>query len=792
MENNEQVEVMDIKAISPYAKIKVYWDDRPENYSKEAKNRVRNYFANKYGVNKSNINVVYRPVRTTANGDVIEITGAGIENIMDVNYQRALMKELIDRDGKTIDFNRIIALDDKVNGELNVDLNETQHRSWNLKWLMVNNFLSFGEDNYLPLSKLRGLTVVNSIPANQGGKTTLTIDAVKFLLHGSTTKTDTNEQIFNTYSDKNELTVRGMIDIENEETIIERKMKRTAKKGGGWTVTNRVNYYKLLPDGEEEQLNEEDATRTTKRLKETIGSEKDFEMLVLATEKNLDDLIGLTTSESGKVLTRLIGLEILELKEAAARTMYNEFARKKKSNDYDVITLTEEIDDHKEKGILAVELETSLNDKLEKAKLEITSLNEENDKLINNKEKIDVTISELNPSNLEIDISNLIEKGVGFKTSVDELVLKINKIGVVSFDEDRHHALTKDLSTQTSAKAVKNAEVERLELVVEGLVAGGICQSCNRKLDDVDNTEHIAKHELDIEKLKKESTKLSNAIKTINTELDVLNETKVLIDDKNKHELNRDRLEVQIGSLKNDIVSKRNDLKKYKLNLDAIELNKKIDIEVSRVKTDISVLEYSKDDAIAKIERVQTDIKNHKTSIEVKTKLIETIKKEEEIDKIFKIYIELVGKKGVSKLVLRSVLPIINSEVQRLLDDVVDFDVEIFINDKNDVQFLLVKDEVSKLLKSGSGLEKTAASLALRAVLGKLSTLPMPNFITFDEVLGKVAPENLEKLKVLFDKIKDMYEIVFFITHNDLVRDWGDNVVTVIKGSNNLSKISMK
>jgi DNA repair exonuclease SbcCD ATPase subunit len=790
MENNQEIEVMDIKAISPYAKIKVYWDDRPENYSKEAKNRVRNYFANKYGVNKSNINVVYRPVRKTANGDVIEITGAGIENIMDVNYQRALMKELIDRDGKTVDFNRIIALDDKVNGELNVDLNETQHRSWNLKWLMVNNFLSFGEDNYLPLSKLRGLTVVNSIPANQGGKTTLTIDAVKFLLHGSTTKTDTNEQIFNTYSDKNELTVRGMIDIEDEETIIERKMKRTAKKGGGWTVTNRVNYYKLLPDGEEEQLNEEDATRTTKKLKETIGSEKDFEMLVLATEKNLDDLIGLTTSESGKVLTRLIGLEILELKEAAARTMYNEFARKKKSNDFDVITLTEEIDDHKEKGILAVELETSLTTKLETAKADIITLSNENDKLINSKEKIDVTISELNPSGLESDIAELIEKGVGLRESVDGYVKKINEIGEVAFDEDRHHTLTKDLSTQTSSKAVKEAEVTRLEAVVDGLVAGGICQSCNRKLDDVDNSEHIAKHELEIEKLKTEVTKLTNAIKTINKELETLNKTKELIDDKNKHELNRDRLEVQIGSLKNDIVSKKNDLKKYKLNLDAIELNKKIDSEISRVKTEISVLEFSKDDAIAKIERVQTDIKNHKTSVETKTKLIETIKKEEEIDKIFKIYIELVGKKGVSKLVLRSVLPIINSEVQRLLDEVVDFDVEIFINEKNDVQFLLVKDEVSKLLKSGSGLEKTAASLALRAVLGKLSTLPMPNFITFDEVLGKVAPENLEKLKVLFDKIKDMYEIVFFITHNDLVKDWSTNNVTVIK-DNNISKIKI-
>ena len=790
MENN--TEVLDIKAISPYAKIKVYWDDQPHNYSKEAKNKIRNYFANKYGVNKNNINVVYRPVRKTANGDLIEITGAGIENIMDVNYQRALMKELIDRDGKKVDFNRILALDDKVNGELNVDLNDTQHRSWNVKWVMINNFLSFGEDNYLPFSKLRGLTVVNSIPANQGGKTTMTIDAMKFLLHGSTTKTDTNEQIFNQYSDNNELVVRGMIDIESEEVIIERRMKRTAKKGGGWTVVNKVNYYELLPDGEEKQLNEEDATRTTKKLKETIGSEKDFEMLVLATEKNLDDLIGLTTTESGKVLTRLIGLEILELKEAAARTMYNEFAKKKKSNDYDVITLTDEIEDHKEKGQECADLETTLNERLEKAKEDIKTLTTEKETLINSKEKIDVTISELNPESLESDIKKITEKGTGLAEEVKGYQTKIDEIGVVEFDEDMHFDWTKQLNQLNTDIALKEADAERITKQVEDLIAGGICQSCNRKLDDVDNTEHIETHNKQLSEIHDKLNELCNTREILTEELTKLNEIKKSVDEKNKLELSKDRLEVEIGSLRNKIVEKRNDLKKYKLNLDAIELNKKIDIEITNVKTKISVLEHTKDDTITKIERVQTEIKNHKTGIETKTKLIETIKKEEEIDKIFKLYIELVGKKGISKLVLRSVLPIINSEVQRLLDDVVDFDVEIFINDKNDVQFLLVKDEVSKLLKSGSGLEKTAASLALRAVLGKLSTLPMPNFITFDEVLGKIAPENLEKLKTLFDKIKDMYEIVFFITHNDLVKDWGDNVVTVVKASNNISKISMK
>ena len=582
-----------------------------------------------------------------------------------------------------------------------------------------------------------------------------------------------------------------MIDIEGDETIIERKMRRSQKKTGEWTVVNKVHYYELLPDGTEKELNEEDAKSTTKKLKEAIGSEKDFELLVLATENNLDDLIGLTTTESGKVLTRLIGLEILEMKEAAARTMYNEFAKKKKSNEFDVITLSQEIEDHKEKGDMASELEKTLNERLKSTKEKIVELSNENDRLLNSKEKVDVTISELNPSKLEKEIETIVENGKGLKKDMDEFEVKIQEIGEVFFDEDRHHALTKDLSTQTSSKAVKSAEVARLELVIEDLVAGGICQSCNRKLDDVDNSEHIDGHKKQIKSLQVEGLSLDLAIKAINEELAELNKIKEVIDNKNKLELSRDRLSVEIGSLRNDVGGKMNELKKYKLNSEAIELNKRIDSEVENVKTQLVVENKTKDDTITNIERVSNDIKFNQTSIETKIKLIETIKKEEEIEKIFKLYIELVGKKGISKLVLRSVLPIINSEVQRLLEDVCDFEIEIFMNDKNDVEFLIIKDEIPKLLKSGSGFEKTASSLALRGVLGKISTLPMPNFITFDEVLGKVAAENIEKLKPLFDKIKDMYDIVFLITHNDLVKDWGTNVVTVVKNNENISKINL-
>ena len=119
----------------------------------------------------------------------------------------------------------------------------------------------------------------------------------------------------------------------------------------------------------------------------------------------------------------------------------------------------------------------------------------------------------------------------------------------------------------------------------------------------------------------------------------------------------------------------------------------------------------------------------------------------------------MIGKNGISKLVLSSVIPIINYELTRLLDEVCDFDVELEINDKNEVDFNIIKSDISKKLKSGSGLETTIASLALRCVLGRISTLPKPNIIVFDEVLGKIANINLDYVKTFSSNI----EVYYFI-----------------------------
>jgi DNA repair exonuclease SbcCD ATPase subunit len=91
-------------------------------------------------------------------------------------------------------------------------------------------------------------------------------------------------------------------------------------------------------------------------------------------------------------------------------------------------------------------------------------------------------------------------------------------------------------------------------------------------------------------------------------------------------------------------------------------------------------------------------------------------------------------------------------------------------------------------MSSGSGYERSIASLALRAVLSKVCSLPKPNIVVFDEVFGKISNENLEMVSQFFQKIKEYFEKIFVITHNPLVSQWADSVVKINK-DNNVSKV---
>lgn len=776
--------------IKPTSKIKIYWDDLPENYSKELESRVQAHFSRKYDVDRKNVKVVYRAIKKDANGNVVEITDAGVDNIMDVNYQRELMKQWLKNNEREVDFKNLVKLDDKVNKELDFTSKESRNRRWDIKWLEINNFLCFGDGNKVNFKSLSGLNVVNSIPENQGGKTTFNIDTIKFLLYGKTTKTEKNEEIFNQYSENDQLSVKGLITFFPDDIIIERKLSRKAKKEGGYTIKNTVNYYRLMPDGSWGELDEQDATQTTIKIANAIGKESDFDITTLATMNNLESLIDTKPTENGKLLNRFIGLEIIDEKLVAARKLYNEFNKKKVGNLHNIITLTEEIEELETKTEALQGLEESHGEKLIETKENLVTLNDKKDELLSQKQPVDAVLSNLNTDTITTQMEEIGVKGKKYKAQKKDLEAQIKELSKVEFDEDVHYELS---NTKTDHEiGVKNIdnEILQLEKKVHSLENDQICPTCKRDLDDVDHSGDIEKSKVKITQLNSDKEEYQDTLKTINEELDKMAEAKANVDKKNNLELNVDKLDVELGGLRNDYKELKAKLDNYNKNKDAIDTNKALDIEIYKVKTEITVAETLRDNIQQKIQNIKVELGTTAKDIESKKDLVKKIRTEEVVEKIYKLYIEMVGKKGISKMVLRSVLPIINSELVRLMDDVCDFNVELNINEKNDVEYLLIKDGVVKSLRSGSGLERTISSIALRAVLGKMAYLPMPNFITFDEVLGKVANDNLEKMKSIFDKIKELYDMVFLITHNELVKDWADKIIT-IKKVDNISELNI-
>ena len=268
-------------------------------------------------------------------------------------------------------------------------------------------------------------------------------------------------------------------------------------------------------------------------------------------------------------------------------------------------------------------------------------------------------------------------------------------------------------------------------------------------MKDVDHTEQIKQLETEIGEKEDDLEKETKNLAEITEKISILVETKEKSDKKDKLGLVRDRLEIEMESLRVDIKEKKGILKVYNKNIESIESNRNVESKILGYNQLLTNLNLERDEINKTITDLENEIKNSEGVIKQNKELIKTIKKETDVLKIFEVYHKMIGKNGISKLVLTSVIPIINYELQRLLDDVCDFELELNMNDKNEVEFLIIKNGVSKKLKSGSGLEATLSSLALRCVLGRISTLPKPNVIVFDEVLGKIADVNLDNTKTV-------------------------------------------
>ena len=760
--------------------IKVTWEDIPENFTQERIKRVRSYFQNKY--NSKNITILTRGVdRKSGKGLDLDLE----QNILDTAYQRNLMSQFVMANDMGVDVDLLKRLDDKVNAELADNLEiDTKYKRVYIKNIKFSNFLSFGDDNYLDIKKLGGITVIDSNPPNFGGKSVLAVDLILFLFFNTTTKTTKAVEIFNRFKKSNEVFVQGEVEIDGRDYIIVRKIKRRKTKKGDWSVSTSLEFLERKSDGSLQNFTGEQRRETEKFIKESIGTMNDFLLTVLTTASNLESLIESKPTERGNVLSRFIGLEVLKDKEILCKEMYSKWSKTLISNVYNIEDLKKDIlDETEEKNKLTKD--NIIYDKdLKQYIAKLDKKNNLRDDLISKKvTDIDKEVQNVNPRLIEEKITednkilknlNLKLKAYGDKEIPEEIDLEL--LRVTNNEKNELHIQT--VKNKTNLNNLKNN--------LKNLIESEICPTCKQTLKDVDHSDEIERLKKEIDLLLKNVELDGNKLKKLEQSVESLNTKKLIFDEYEKETLKKERLILEVGQKDLEINKLKNKLSKWKNNKERLENNIKLEKEILIINSDIDIIKNKKENLFKEIEYNKNRVETLNDSTKDKNLKIEKIKKENDVEKIFRTYLTVFGKNGIIKTIVKSVVPKLNNELMRLLSDVTNFMVEIRVNEKNEVEFWMVdsQTQVEKLLSTGSGFEKTLSSLAIRTVLTKVSCLPRPNITVFDEVLGKVSNENLDQVGVFFSRIKDYFENVFLITHNPLVREWGDNTITIKKESN--------
>ena len=759
---------------NPY--VQVVWEDTPENFTQERIKSVKQYFSKKY--NSLNVNVITKTIQLESVNQTVDVSF----NIMDKNYQRELIKSLLESKNQGEHFEKVVAIDGLVDNKLlTEDVEVSPFKKWFIKKIYFSNFLSYGENQVLDFEKCGGITVVESDPPNFGGKTVLTVDLLMFLFFNTTTKTQKAEEIFNRFTDKDKVSVRGEILIDGDEYVVSRNIERKKAKSGDWNVKTELDFLKKLPDGTYQNFTGEQRRETEKFIKNSIGELDDFLMTILTTSSNLEELIDSKPTARGQVLSRFMGLEFLKKKEEAAKEIYSEFSRGMLSNVYNTENLKQEIENCKNTITELTTNNKTIEQELADVNERLSRGQEYKDGLLNAKySDIDKELISLNPVSIKSDISQ-IEDECG---NISE---QIKKVFVVEpkhyYEEDKHDEVKKNYTDLNISKSHLSIQIESIDKLTQSVSGGVKCEHCGIELINAELTKLRISEK---ENLVVQINKLAVEIAETETKEKTFTQLKKDFDEYEKNKLVKEKYEVSLEASKLKLERVKDKLKKYEDSQEKIKKNLELDTQIVKAQIRIDDLINIKRNKERELIQNQNQIDNNNTKISRNTEIIEQISKEFEKEKIYKLYVELYGKNGISKIIMRTMMPVINQELQRLLQDSCYFNLEIKINDKNEVEFMMIDNStgIEKLMASGSGYERTVASMALRAVLSKICSLPKPNVIVWDEVFGKISNENLEMVGEFFMKIKDYFEKIFVITHNPLVSNWSDNIVKIEKREN--------
>lgn len=721
--------------------------------------------------------------------DHSEIAVDDIINSRHEEVQMKLIREYLT--DKTIDADTWLRME-QINHDLNGKVRAPEATGTGTMWKPISfkfsNMFSYGEDNVMDFTKMEG--IIGMFAPNASGKSTL-LDAIVYCVFDKCSRTNRAIHVMNNRSDWFRCEFTFMI---GDKTY--RIMRHGTKQSSG-DVSVAVDFHEISGD-EGQSLNGKRRDETNKIIRDYIGTYDDFILTTMSTQTDNRSFIDMTKKDRQELLYRFLDVYVfIDLFNAA----------KDASKDMAAVIKVMELENYTEqieRAQSAVDFHMADGKKIEQLMTECDA------RIKQYTQQIEDQLSQRLPIDASLDIDALQR---ALKLANDAI---INATSVMQIETDRrikliadyeannkeeeqyyvYHSLEqigKDIARfkkreqdyellmrdkahlESKVDALKTHEYDpnckycvQNKFVIDAKEAAIKLEEVNAKIVDIGHVVNNAAQlktyvEADqaMRKIDGLRTILKNKIIECESTMQKHLSTRTLATER------RDGIEEKI----NRCIAQEDDIKKNRA-IDSYIETLKITRQVDQDK--FSDLTKQHNAAIVGLTQQEAIIKNATEKLAMYNDRVLQYR-------AYDLYMGAVNRDGVPYMILKRILPIIESEVNEVLLGIVDFTFGLSIGEGDTIDGIISYGEDQWAIELISGMERFILSLAIRSSLIRLSGLPKPNFLVIDEGFGVLDADKLNSIHLLFSFLKQHFEFVLCISHITEMRDYVDSIISIDK-----------
>ena len=720
-------------------------------------------------------------------------------DVRDVSVQNKLIREFVASKNEVS--NDILDKICELNEENNKNLSQNENIRnivWAPKRFEFSNMFSYGEDNIIDFTKLKG--VIGLFAPNATGKSSL-MDALMFCIFDKSSRAYKASSVMN--NSKSSFDCKLNFEIDGVDFWIERKGYKTRYTHN---VRVDVNFWSYGDDGTKISLNGDNRDETNTNIRSYIGTYDDFVATAMSFQGNDNSFIDKSQTDRKNFLAKFLDIGIFdELYDLASEktkkinTLLSEF--KKQDLSGRLSTLEMDYDKNRElclnfleeKKILE-ESEQELNKELlhnAQQKIRVNSTAIDVSELKSTKEKNTKKLQELyvrlsdseklTTQHKELAVALYTRVKEMIKSGIEEMALKLNdmkrKQSNLKFAVEKGElkieqkmAVLKDLESHEydpncifcmNNVFVKKAMQTKLELEEDKKIQLELTSEYEILLKNIEELDGVEEKYKEFNGLKAELENEKIFALRHDSELNVL---------RNKHS--------EVSSHNEKIDSQIDDFIK---NKKAIEHNQELDFVISKLSNELETTSSNKKIIEKKLQESMTSSEVIRAEMDKLNGLIQTAMEMESEFEASQLYAQAISRDGVPYELIANTIPLLHTEVNDILSQIVDFNIVFNLDGKNVNAFIAYDEDKFWPIELVSGMEKFISSLAIRCALLNISNLSRPIFLAVDEGFGVLDADNISSLGYLFDYLKQKFDFVLIVSHIDTMKDMVDFALDISK-----------